>query len=88
MARVSLTGRIGRPLITLQGTLDALLPISQSGDVYAAMVHAQGRAFLHRYHRIENGTHANGLVDVYPDRLVPLAPAFQQSFTELARWLS
>jgi hypothetical protein len=88
VGRVSLTGRIGKPLITLQGTLDALLPISQSGDVYASMVRSQGRAFLHRYHRIENGTHADGLVDVYPDRLVPLAPVFQQSFTELARWLA
>jgi hypothetical protein len=87
VARISLTGRIGKPLITLQGTLDSLLPISKSGDVYAAMVQAQGRAFLHRYHRVENGTHADGLVDLYPDRLVPLAPEFQKAFTELACWL-
>lgn len=85
--RVALTGRIGRPLITLQGTLDTLLPISQSGDVYAAMVQAEGRGGLHRYHRVVNGTHTDGLVDVYPDRLVPLAPRFQKAVTELARWL-
>jgi hypothetical protein len=87
VARVSLTGRIGKPLITLQGTLDTLLPISRSGDVYAAMVRAQGRGGLHRYHRIENGNHTDGLVDVYPDRLVPLAPEFQKAVTELEGWL-
>lgn len=85
--RVALTGRIGRPLITLQGTLDTLLPISRSGDVYAAMVRATGRAYLHRYHRVVNGNHTDGLVDVYPDRLVPLAPEFQKAVTELERWL-
>ena len=87
VGRVSLTGRIGKPLITLQGTLDTLLPISRSGDVYAAMVTANGRGYLHRYHRVVNGTHTDGLVDVYPDRLVPLAPEFQKAVTELARWL-
>jgi hypothetical protein len=85
--KVALTGRIGKPLITLQGTLDTLLPISQSGDVYASMVRTTGRAYLHRYHRITNGNHTDGLVDVYPDRLVPLAPEFQKAVTELAHWL-
>ncbi|HEX6357293.1 MAG TPA: tannase/feruloyl esterase family alpha/beta hydrolase [Actinophytocola sp.] len=84
VSRIALTGRIGKPLITLQGTLDTLLPISQSGDVYAAMVQNKR---LHRYHRIENGTHADGLVDVYPDRLVPMAPEFQKAVIELEHWL-
>jgi hypothetical protein len=87
VSRVALTGRIGRPLITLQGTLDTLLPISRSGDVYAAMVRSAGRGALHRYHRIENGNHTDGLVDAYPDRLVPLAPEFRKAVTELAAWL-
>jgi hypothetical protein len=87
VSRVALTGRIGKPLITLQGTLDTLLPISQSGDVYAEMVRAKGRAPLHRYHRVENGNHTDGLVDLYPDRLVPMAPHFQAAVTELEHWL-
>jgi hypothetical protein len=49
------------------------------------MVRAQGRVNKHRYHRIENGNHTDGLVDVYPDRLAPIAP---ESFTELANWLA
>ena len=42
--RISLTGRIRKPLITLHGTYDALLPITKDSDVYAAMVRSSGRA--------------------------------------------
>ncbi|HEX7299404.1 MAG TPA: tannase/feruloyl esterase family alpha/beta hydrolase, partial [Solirubrobacteraceae bacterium] len=38
VARVSLTGAIGRPMLTLHGTLDALLPIATDSDVYTRMV--------------------------------------------------
>jgi hypothetical protein len=87
VARVSLTGRLGKPLITLHGTLDSLLPITQCSDVYATMVHAAGRGDLHRYHRVEGGNHVDGLVDRFPDRLVPLAPHFHAAITELEQWL-
>ncbi|MGW1677791.1 tannase/feruloyl esterase family alpha/beta hydrolase [Saccharopolyspora sp. NPDC002376] len=84
--RVALTGRIGKPLITLHGTLDTLLPISRSSDVYAEMVAANGRGDLHRYHRIENGNHTDGLADEFPG-LEPLAPHFHDAFDELRTWL-
>ena len=87
VAKVALTGRIGKPLITLQGTLDTLLPISQSGDTYAAMIRDKGRGQLHRYHRIENGTHTDGLVDAFPGKLVPMAPEFHKAISELENWL-
>jgi hypothetical protein len=83
VARIALTGRIGKPLVTFHGTLDTLLPISQSGDVYAQMVRDQGRGRLHSYHRIEGGNHVDGLVDTYPDRLTALAPYFPTALTEL-----
>ena len=85
--RVSLTGRIGKPMITLHGTLDSLLPISRTSDVYAGMVDDAGRGHLHRYHRIENGNHTDGLVDAFPERLEPLAPHFRAAFDELETWL-
>jgi Tannase and feruloyl esterase len=86
--RISLTGRIGKPLITLHGTLDTLLPISQSGDVYAKLVRDAGRGKLHTYHRIDGGNHVDGLVDTFPDRLTPMGPAFRAAFDELERELS
>ncbi|ALO13321.1 hypothetical protein AQF52_7735 [Streptomyces venezuelae] len=86
--RIALTGRIGKPLMTLHGTLDALLPIGRDSDVYARMVREAGRGRLHRYYRIEGGTHADSLVDAFPDRLRPLTPCHRTAFTALEEWLT
>ncbi|EFL29628.1 conserved hypothetical protein [Streptomyces viridochromogenes DSM 40736] len=85
--KIGLTGRIGKPLITLHGTLDVLLPIGRDSDVYARMVRQAGRGHLHRYYRIEGGTHTDSLVDTYPDRLRPLTPCHRTAFTALEGWL-
>lgn len=85
--RVALTGRIGKPLITLHGTLDVLLPISRDSDVYAEMVRRAGRGDLLRYYRIEGGTHVDSLVDAFPDRLRPLTPCHRAAFTALEGWI-
>ncbi|MFI9004543.1 tannase/feruloyl esterase family alpha/beta hydrolase [Streptomyces sp. NPDC053541] len=87
VARIGLTGRIGKPLITLHGTLDALLPIGRDSDVYARMVREAGRGPLHRYYRIEGGTHTDALVDAFPDRLRPLTPCHHTALTALEDWL-
>ncbi|WP_369269549.1 tannase/feruloyl esterase family alpha/beta hydrolase [Streptomyces sp. R11] len=87
VARVSLTGRIGRPLITLHGDLDALLPKAADSDVYARMVDASGRGPLHRYFTIAGGTHVDGLYDTYPDRLRPILPCYRSAFDTLVAWV-
>ncbi|MFI7388249.1 tannase/feruloyl esterase family alpha/beta hydrolase [Streptomyces sp. NPDC049813] len=86
VARVALTGRVGKPLLTLQGDLDTLLPISTDAAVYARMVDRQGRGPLHRTYTIEGGTHTDGLYDSYPDRLRPILPCYQDAFDTLVRW--
>ncbi|MFE1313873.1 tannase/feruloyl esterase family alpha/beta hydrolase [Streptomyces sp. NPDC058755] len=87
VARISLTGRIGRPMITLHGTLDALLPIAVQSDVYARMIAEQDRSGLHRYYRIEGGTHVDSLYDAFPDRLRPILPCYRAAFTALTAWV-
>jgi hypothetical protein len=86
VARIALTGRIHKPLITLHGTLDTLLPITTDSDVYARMIDEQGGGRLHRYYRIEDGNHVDGLYDAYPDRLRPLLPCFRTGFSALESW--
>ncbi|MFC4588558.1 tannase/feruloyl esterase family alpha/beta hydrolase [Sphaerisporangium corydalis] len=86
VGRIALTGRIGRPLITLHGTLDTLLPIGQDSDVYDRLIRARGRDRLHRYYRIEGGNHVDGLYDTYPALLRPILPCFRSAFTALEGW--
>jgi hypothetical protein len=87
VARVSLTGDIRKPLLTLHGTLDTLLPITTDSDVYARMVGEQDGAEMFRYYRIVDGNHTDGLYDQFPDRLRPILPCFRSAFSALASWV-
>jgi hypothetical protein len=87
MRRVALTGDLRRPMLTLHGTLDALLPIRTDSDVYRPMVRRQGRAALHRYYRVPDGTHVDGLHAEYGDRVRPLLPCARRAFVRLTRWV-
>ena len=53
--RFALTGKIGKPLHTIHGTYDSLLPITQNSDAYAEMAAPTG---LHTYQRVEAGNHS------------------------------
>ena len=84
---VQLTGRIGKPLITVHGSLDTLLPIRTDSNVYDRLVDRAGQGAQHRYYRIQDGTHVDGLYTTYPDRLRPLLPCARTAFTDLTRWV-
>jgi hypothetical protein len=85
--KVANTGRIGKPLLTLHGTLDSLLPIRVDSDVYSRMVAAAGRAALHRYYVIDKGNHVDGRYDAFPDKLRPMLPCHHAAFVALERWV-
>ncbi|CAL9588531.1 hypothetical protein SUDANB6_05210 [Streptomyces sp. enrichment culture] len=87
VARAALTGRIGKPLITLHGDLDALLPEAVDSDVYARMTDGSGRGGLHRYYTIRGDTHVDGLYDAHPDRLRPIPPCYRSAFDAPAGWV-
>jgi hypothetical protein len=84
---VSLTGRIGRPMLTLHGDLDALLPIRTDSDVYTRMIRDAGRGSLSRYYVIGGGTHVDSLYDEHQDLLRPILPCYRAAFTAMTRWV-
>jgi hypothetical protein len=83
VGKVSLTGDIGKPMITLHGDLDALLPIKTDSDVYERMVREAGRSRLHSYYVIEDGNHVDSFYDDHPDRLRPILPCYRAAFEAL-----
>ncbi len=87
VGRVSNTGDIGKPMITLHGTLDALLPIRTDSHVYRDMVRRSGKSRLHRYYVVEDGNHVDGLYDNYPERLRPMLPCYREAFDAMVRWV-
>jgi hypothetical protein len=88
VASVSLTGRIGKPMITLHGDLDALLPIRTDSDVYDRMIQKAGRGSLHRYYTIQDGNHVDGRADLYPQQLRPILPCYREAFQRLTAWVT
>ena len=87
VAKVALTGRIGKPMLTLHGTLDALLPPATDSDVYTRLIRQAGRGWQHRYYWIEDGNHVDGLYPAFPSELRPILPCYRTAFDQLVAWL-
>ncbi|MGA8978525.1 MAG: tannase/feruloyl esterase family alpha/beta hydrolase [Pedococcus sp.] len=84
---VSLTGKIGKPMITIHGTLDTLLPKATDSDVYDKLINRAGSGRLHRYYSVEDGTHTDGLYAAYPNQLRPMLPCARSAFDTLTAWV-
>jgi len=88
VASVSLTGRIGKPLITLHGDLDSLLPIRTDSNVYNRMIINAGKGGLHRYYTIQDGNHVDDRADLYPNQIRPMLPCYREAFLKLTAWVT
>jgi fermentation-respiration switch protein FrsA (DUF1100 family) len=86
---MSLTGHIGKPLITLHGTLDALLPKKTNTDSYVKLIEEAGKTHLHRSYTVEGGTHVDSLYDdpKFRDDLRPILPCYRAAFEALEKWV-
>jgi 3HB-oligomer hydrolase (3HBOH) len=83
------TGRIQRPLITVAGTMDSLLPIDHHARAYARKVaehqrrHECGDA-EYRLYEVQNGNHIETYQDQFP-QLELIEPHAQQAFDLLVQ---
>jgi hypothetical protein len=76
VAGFATTGRIQRPLVTVAGTMDALLPIDRHARAYARKVAAvqsggehdddRGRDTPYRLYEVQNGNHIETYQDTFP----------------------
>lgn len=81
--KIENTGEIGKPMITLHGDLDALLPVKTDSDVYAKLVRKAGNGGMYRYLVVEDGNHVDGLYNFYPEKLRPILPCYREAFVAL-----
>jgi hypothetical protein len=88
VADVETTGKIKKPLVTVAGTMDALLPIQRQARAYEARVNASRkgnndyRNAQYRLYEIQNGNHIESYVFAFP-QLVPIQPHAQRAFDDL-----
>jgi pimeloyl-ACP methyl ester carboxylesterase len=89
LAKISTGGSIGRPLISIHGTMDALLPIKRHARPYRDAVVSAGKAELHRLYEVQNGNH----IERYRQgccnftQLEFLQPHAHESFHRLVAWI-
>ena len=97
LAAFATTGQIRRPLVTVAGTMDALLPIDHHARAYARKVAAASkhkhdddgdergdRKPAYRLYEIQNGNHIETFQDVFP-QLKLIEPHAQRAFDLLVR---
>jgi len=88
LAAIATTGHISKPLITVAGTMDSLLPIDHHARAYARKVHAavgegEGRgAASYRLYEVQNGNHIETYQDAFP-QLELIMPHAQRAFDAL-----
>ncbi|MDB5799046.1 MAG: 3-hexulose-6-phosphate isomerase, partial [Paucimonas sp.] len=77
LSKIALNGHIGKPLITVQGDLDTVLPPKVHAEPYLALIRKAGQSALHRYYLVEGGNHVDQLYDVFPTLLRPILPCYR-----------
>jgi predicted esterase len=89
IAKLSTDGNIGRPLLTIHGTMDALLPLTRHARPFRDSVIAAGKGALHRLYEVQNGNH----IERYKQssynfsQLEFLQPHAHDSFHRLVAWV-
>ena len=87
MRSVQLTGKIGKPMITVHGTLDTLLPIRTDSEPLRP-AHRPGRAREPAPLLQDRGRHPRRrALRHLPDKLRPLLPCARTGFSDLTRWV-
>lgn len=81
LAQIQTTGRLRRPLLTVAGTMDALLPATRHARPYAerAARRAHGPHGRHRLYEVQNGNHLETYRATFP-QLELIQPHAQRAF--------
>jgi tannase/feruloyl esterase/3HB-oligomer hydrolase 3HBOH len=84
-------GIVRRPLISVHGTLDALIPLKGHARPYKAMVEAKGYGQNYRLYEIQNGNHIESFKGATPGQQLPdlelIQPHAQKAFELLEAWV-
>ena len=84
-------GIVRKPLISVHGTLDALIPLKGHARPYKAMVEAKGFGQNYRLYEIQNGNHLDRFKGGTPGQQLPnlelIQPHAHRAFDLLEAWV-
>lgn len=85
------SGKIRKPLISVHGTLDALIPLKGHARPYKAKIEAQGFGANYRLYEVQNGNHLESFKGTTPGARLPnlelIQPHAHRAFEFLEAWV-
>ena len=89
--KIANSGRITRPLISVHGTLDALIPLEGHARPYKALIESQGFGDNYRLYEVQNGNHLESFKGRTFGQQLPslelIQPHAQRAFELLEAWV-
>jgi pimeloyl-ACP methyl ester carboxylesterase len=85
------SGRVRKPIISVHGTLDALIPLKEHARRYKAMVDSKGFGRNYRLYEVQNGNHLDSFKGGTAGKQLPnlelIQPHAQKAFDLLEAWV-
>lgn len=81
------TGSIGKPLLSVAGNWDCLIPFKHHAKGYADLVGKQGKGNLYRSYEIARGNHVEGLYNEYLGDQQCVHPYYEAALQHLENWV-
>lgn len=87
IAPIANTGRLRRPLLSVAGSWDCLIPFRDHAAAYADLVHSAGASQWHRLYEIARGNHVDGLLRLHRSGQQVVQPYFEAALYHLEAWV-
>ncbi|QQE77514.1 alpha/beta hydrolase [Alicyclobacillus sp. SO9] len=81
------SGRVTKPLLSVAGNWDCLVPFRHNAAAYAEHVKMQGFGKNHRLYEIDGGNHVDGMLKSNWEGQQPVQPYFEAALGHLEAWV-
>jgi pimeloyl-ACP methyl ester carboxylesterase len=81
------TGVLRKPLLSVAGNWDCLVPFRHNAIAYAELVLRQGCGANHRLYEVVAGNHVDGLLRTNQGRQQPVQPFYEAALNYLENWV-
>ncbi|CAM3947418.1 tannase/feruloyl esterase family alpha/beta hydrolase [Alicyclobacillus pomorum] len=81
------TGRLTKPLLSVAGNWDCLVPFRHNAQAYASLVAEHGAGAFHRLYEIHRGNHVDGMLRTNRGDQQPVHPYYEAALNYLEHWV-
>jgi pimeloyl-ACP methyl ester carboxylesterase len=87
IAPIANSGKLTKPMLSLAGNWDCLVPFQHNALAYADLVEKQGASAHHRMYEIAGGNHVDGMLRSGLHGQQPVQPYFEAALYSLEDWV-